>query len=126
MPVASERAAAGLPRSVHVVLRTPGQPLTGDTRELTDSHFDHGSEDVRARADTEAANSSRSVNAARSLPSRHLRGRPVCAGDRSGTRAGLGTSSRTSSSSGGKTYISAFSQPADHEAVRSPCREDVG
>jgi Domain of unknown function (DUF4157) len=51
------------PRSVHEVLRAPGQPLDASVRAFMEPRFGHDFSRVRVHADAAAAESARSVNA---------------------------------------------------------------
>jgi hypothetical protein len=51
------------PAIVHEVLRSPGQPLDAETRAFMEPRFGHDFSTVRVHADTQAAESARSVNA---------------------------------------------------------------
>jgi hypothetical protein len=51
------------PRSVHEVLRSPGQPLNAPTRAFFEPRFGHDFSHVRVHTDTMAAESARAVNA---------------------------------------------------------------
>jgi hypothetical protein len=57
-------AAAGVPASVHEVLRSPGAPLDAGTRAAMEPHFRHDFGKVRVHADSAAAESAREVRAA--------------------------------------------------------------
>ncbi len=50
-------------RSVHEVLRSPGQPLDATTRAFMEPHFGHDFSGVRVHTDVKAAESARAVNA---------------------------------------------------------------
>src|SRR5262249_39074881 len=51
------------PPIVHEVLRSPGQPLDGDTRAFLEPRFGHDFSRVRVHADSRAAESARTVDA---------------------------------------------------------------
>jgi hypothetical protein len=55
--------AAGVPRIVHEVLRSPGSPLDRGTREFMGPRFGHDFSQVRVHTDAKAAESARAVNA---------------------------------------------------------------
>ena len=62
-PVQSSKADRGeVPRSVHRVLRSPGQPLDLSTRAFFEPRFGHDLSKVRVHADPDAATSARAVN----------------------------------------------------------------
>ena len=52
-----------VPPIVHEVLRSPGQPLDGNTRTFMESRFGHDFSQVRVHTDGKAAKSAQSVNA---------------------------------------------------------------
>jgi hypothetical protein len=52
-----------VPRIVHEVLRSPGQPLDGATRSFFEPRFGHDFSQVRVHTDTKAAESAGAVNA---------------------------------------------------------------
>jgi hypothetical protein len=54
---------ANVPPVVHDVLRSPGQPLDGATRDFMEPRFGHDFSRVRIHADSRAAASAQSVNA---------------------------------------------------------------
>src|SRR5215471_12323454 len=57
------RAMDQVPSSAHEVLRSPGQPLDGRTRDFMETRFGHDFSHVRVHADSRAAESARAVNA---------------------------------------------------------------
>jgi hypothetical protein len=61
-PGVSERAE--VPFSVHEVLRSPGQPLEGRTRDFMEPRFGYDFSHVRVHTDPRAAGSARTVSAA--------------------------------------------------------------
>jgi Domain of unknown function (DUF4157) len=56
-------AFSGVPPIVHEVLRSPGQPLTNDTRAFMEPRFGHDFSGVRVHTDLRAADSAQAVNA---------------------------------------------------------------
>src|SRR5437879_1248547 len=62
-PGIETRKPNDVPRSVHEVLRSAGQPLDLTTRAFMEPRFEHDFSQVRVHADAKAAQSARSLNA---------------------------------------------------------------
>ncbi len=60
---ANEAALSDVPRIVHDVLHTPGEPLDRETRAFMEPRFGHDFSKVRIHTDAKAAESAREVNA---------------------------------------------------------------
>ena len=61
--VNNQAESSEVPPIVHEVLRSPGQPLDGNTRTFMESRFGHDFSQVRVHTDEKAAKSAQSVNA---------------------------------------------------------------
>ena len=60
---AGQAETTGVPPIVHEVLRSPGQPLDPATRAFMEPRFGHDFSTVQVHTDTQAAQSTRAVNA---------------------------------------------------------------
>jgi hypothetical protein len=56
-------ASSEVPPAVHDVLKSPGEPLDGSTRQLMEGRFHHNFANVRVHSDDGAAESARSIHA---------------------------------------------------------------
>ena len=60
---AGPQTDSAVPPIVHEVLRSPGQPLDGDTRAFMEPRFGHDFSQVRVHSDVRAAESAKAVHA---------------------------------------------------------------